>query len=209
MKRFTAAGAFTLAIAIAFAPVSPVHAQDYQFDVNYFGEGVYTLAAGADNPVGTSINVFDRFLWTITATNGFWDVVSGGGFNVFMAFPVFESGTRQGTYTLDLFRNGTNIFTLNETSTQGMVHLGTNLVSLGTGLEFDVMRLDYTLNASNAATTVRGTLPFVGPPESYSGIEYRVAAVPEPSALVLLLAGLAGLCFVAVRRREGPSSLAA
>jgi hypothetical protein len=145
---------------------------------------VSALAPGSDVAFGTSIQVGERFLSTITARNGYWNLTTGGGFFPFMAFQVGESGTRNGTLALDLFRNGANVFSFAETSDQSFIHLGTNVVTLAGGLEFDVMRLDYTRNSSDVTSTIMGPGAVFVWPETQTfldgRIEYLVAAVPEP-----------------------------
>lgn len=189
-------------------------AASYNFDVNYFGGGVATLAAGSDDPVNQMLVDGDGFNWSITAQNNDQWLVEVGtplGFFPFMAFGTVEDGVRTGDFTLTLKNNGSTVHTLTETaSVQSLVHIGTNEVVLSTGLVFDQMQLSYTLTSAVAesdptlavSTTLSGLLPIFGAPEQNAfdpGIVY--GPVPEPGTYLLLLAGLAGVGWVARQRR--------
>lgn len=192
-------------------------AADYHFDVLYSGMGNATLNAGSDDPEGLSLFEGDTFSWAITAQGAdVWTVVTGGDFFPLMAFAVNEPGDRIGDFTLTLSNGGSAVFTTGETGAiNSEVHLGTNAISLGTGLVFNQMYLQYSLtqatelendaadpdNLQHIDSTLYGLLPIFGAPEQNKfspGIVY--APVPEPETWAMLLAGL-GLVGAAVRRR--------
>lgn len=215
-----------LAIAAAAATLAlSAHAGTanlYTFDVLYHGNNVATLATGSDDPVGQAIEVDDSFDWTITAQDNYeWRVLSDGNYFPLMAFLVSPSGTRTGDWTLDLFNNGSSVFTQSEVdSEQSYIHMGTNGITLSAGLVFDTMKLNYVLtnfvpgdppselgkldaDFNSNVTQIQGLLPIFGAPEmnEYSpGIIY--APVPEPSTYALTLAGIAALAMVVRRRRR-------
>lgn len=193
-----------------------VHATDYVFNVLYAGDGNATLAtSGSDNPDGTTLFDGDTFLWTITLTDDrYWEVIAGNdSFFPLMAFAVNEPGLRTGDYTLTLYNDLTEVFSetaFGEPTSQ--VHLGTNGITLDTGLVFDEMHLSFTLlsavdlgdPASPSLTTINGLLPVFGAPEqnTYSpGIV--LAPVPEPDARLMAAAGLLLLGAASRRVRRG------
>jgi PEP-CTERM motif len=201
-------------LCIAALAGTAAQAASYNFDVNYFGGGVATLAAGSDDPVNQTLVDGDSFNWSISAQNNDrWLVETGNpqGFFPLMAFGTMEDAVRTGDFTLTLKNNGSAVFTLVETaSRQNFVHIGTNEVVLGTGLEFDQMQLSYTLTSAvseldpsvSVNSTLTGLLPIFGAPEQNvfePGIIY--GPVPEPGTYLLLLAGLAGVGWVARQRR--------
>lgn len=217
MRKTLLAGA----LLIVTAGARPAEAQS-NFDVLYFGGGVASLAPGSDNPIGTNILPGSSFLWNILAQGGaYWDVVTGGNFFPLMAFASQPSGLREGNFTLNLYRNGSSVFTLSETgSRQRCVHIGTNTVSLTTGLTFDRMELDYLLTRAEEEASIcngvdgvpinselGGLLPIFGGPElnQFSpGIEYVSNVVPEPATLAMTVFGLGFLGLTARRRnRQG------
>lgn len=200
---------FAIAAAVASLAMS-AQAANYNFDVLYSGNNNAVLAGGSDDPVGQSILDGDSFLWTITAQSGAeWRVIDTAGYFPLMGLPVYDSGARDGDWTLTLKNNGGDVFTTSEThSIQQYVHMGTNTIDLTAGLVFDAMELNYTLNnftpedPSYPDNVIQGLLPIFGAPEmnSYSpGIIY--APVPEPGTYALLAAGLAVVAGVARRRR--------
>ncbi len=219
MKTVGTLGVFAASVTLAAVFAAPLQAQDYNFDVQYFGNGVSTLAGGSDNPDGTVLNPGDSFFWSITAQNdAYWHVVNGGSFFPLMAFATNPSGRSTGEYTFQLFLDGLSVFSLTETSSQEYFHVGTNSVSLATDVQFDRMTLSYLLLDAvpdappdllslqdMVETTLSGNLPIFGAPEENSfspGIEYvtTVVAVPEPASVWLLSAGML-VVTVMLRRR--------
>jgi hypothetical protein len=194
----------------------------FDFNVQYQGGGVAALLAGND-PMASSLVAGDTFDWDIQAQGtGFWEVLVGDGFFPLMAFGTWESGTRTGDFTLTLKNNGSDVFSYAELgSQQSFIHIGTNTISLVTGLIFDQMHLSYSLTSSVEAiwdgsdwvpgvnpinTTLSGLLPIFGAPEatadwSNGDIAYRTgAAVPDFASTLALLAGALGLVSALARR---------
>jgi len=187
-------------------------AYTYNFDVLYSGASVASLNAGSDNPIGTDILPGDSFTWTITAKTGyFWQVLKDCSLFPLAAFWVTETGVRTGDFTLYLSKNGTNVLTLSETdAVNSWVHLGTNTISLVSGLEFDTIQLIYNLktatedpakaadptNLLSVDSTINSLLPIFGTPEVnpyWSKGAVTFTGVPIPGAVMLFGSGLAGL----------------
>jgi hypothetical protein len=211
----TALRSLLIALAFSGAVAAPAYASSFNFNVLYSGNGNAALAVGSDDPVGRAISPGDSFLWTITATNGEWHVDVTRDYFPLMAFPVQGHGERTGDWTLNLLNGGASVFTASDSgpnSIQDFAHMGTNEIGLTSGLVFDDMQLNYTLNGyvpnvppdGPAGTTIQGLLPYLGAPEqneAFPGISYVTNPIPEPSTYALMLAGLAGVGFMARRRK--------
>jgi len=209
----------------SFSVSPPSLAASYNFNVEYQGNGSAALLAG-DNPIGTTLLPGDSFIWNILAEGtGFWHVSGNVSLFPFMSFAVSqygdETGERIGDFTLSLRNNGGEVFTLTQTgASQRFIHIGTNLVSLTAGLDFDEMQLNYSLISSDlnggpdAGSTPYGDLMgFAGSPEfssdGYGTIFYlRSAPIPEPETYAMLLCGLGLLGFAARRRKLKEASVA-
>lgn len=208
MKRWLA----VLCAALSMSLATQAQAVPYNFNIGYNGSSVAFLEGGSNNPVGTNLQVGDTFLWNFHAAGAadYWDVVTGGGLFPFMAFPVNESGTRTGDFTLTLRLNGATVFTTSAVgSQQSFVHVGTNTITLATGLQFDEMILDYALTASTVAnSTINSIFSWPGqPPEVRfpNNIAFVQNQIPEPSILALL--GVGALAMVGLGRRRRQTEL--
>ena len=184
------------------------HAAAYNFTVNYSGGNVATLAAGSDDPLTTTLQPGDSFVYTLTAAGvGQWTTLTSASIFPLFALSVSESGNRVGDFTLDFLSGASTVFTYSEVgASNSFVHLGTNSVSLVSGLVFDTFRLsDVITSDDTTGSTANSLLPWPGlAPESYkpNDIAFNVNAVPEPATYALLIAGLAAVAGVTRRRRR-------
>ncbi|QOJ22851.1 MAG: PEP-CTERM sorting domain-containing protein [Gammaproteobacteria bacterium] len=216
MKKLTS----VVGILAVFLLVEQSFAASYNFDILYNGGGSTSLETGSDDPIGTNLQPGDTYTWNLhTNASSFWRVDTGDSFFPLGAFGVNESAIRTGDFDLVLRNNGTNVFFTSEVAaTMQWVHVGTNAISLATGLEFDEMQLSFALtsavvdysfdpllpenalNGNPSDTTINGRMSIFGAPEAYSGISL-VSVVPEPEFYAMLLAGI-GLLGIAARRRK-------
>jgi hypothetical protein len=199
-----------LGIAGALAISAPAFAANYNFDVLYSGGGNASLAAGSDDPLATNLQVGDTFTYDLKAVSGgYWTVFNGGDLFPFFALALSDSGERTGNYALTLSRNGSTTLSDSKSGVwNAWVHLGTDTVSLPTGLTFDDIQMNYTFLTSTVANAKPWSiLPWggVAPEEQFSGnISYDTVSqpVPEPETYAMLMAGLGLLGAVARRRKN-------
>lgn len=213
--------------AAACSLALPSWSADYAFDVLYSGGGVASVVAGSTDPRTVTLVDGDTFVWTINALPDHqWTVLSGGEVFPFMALSVTESANRASDFELELRNNGSVVFSKTEAgSVQGLVHMGTNSITLTTGLVFDQWRLHYTLTSAigiteeedplnpgatiqvptgPAGTTPTTLLPIFGIVDNTTIANSSTtiyAPVPEPESWAMLLVGACALGLRARRRR--------
>lgn len=213
--------------AAACALALPAWSADYVFDVLYSGDGVASVVGGSTDPRTVTLQAGDSFVWTINALPDWqWTVLSGGEVFPMMAMAVQESANRTSDLELELLNDGGVVFSKVETgSRQSLVHMGTNEISLTTGLVFDQLRLHYTLisaisvtseedpenpgsfievEGGPTGTTPTTILPIFGMLDDTATANSTTtiyAPVPEPGTWAMLLAGACALGLRARRRR--------
>lgn len=200
------------ALALSAALATSAQAASFDFDILYFGNNVATVAMGSTDPQGQVIADGDSFTWSITAQFGAeWQVQTTRDYFPLMAFTALGCGTRTGDWTLTLSNNGASVYSQSASGdVQRCVHMGTNGITLNSGLVFDKMHLSYTLATyvpdnvdDTAPNTINSRLPIFGAPEMnpfYPGIIY--GPIPEPGTLAMLAAGLGMVGLMSRRRRS-------
>lgn len=219
-----------LFVAVAISLLAfPAWSADYEFNINYNGNGVADLAPNSQDPRLTVLLPGDNFTWAINAQDNFqWSVLNGGDVFPMMAFGVSESAYRIGNFVFQLFNDGQEVFSVQESSSlQSQVHMGTNTISLPTGLVFDSWKLNYSLISAIEVITVEDPdnpgsyievqgssitsspytlLPIFGTLDTNtSTTTIYAAAVPEPESYAMLLAGF---CIIGALARSSKNKQA-
>lgn len=205
----------TLVTAALSITVSVQAAAVYDFDIEWNGS-VVSLDAGSDDPIGQVLFDGDSFNYNVqTAGNDYWKVDITQGYFPFLAFAIAESADRTATVSLNLLLDGISQFTSGPSGiVNSFVHMGTNTVSLTSGLMFDEIILDYSLTSAIANESPPGLppeeqIPTTSTITSYrfnpqhsipggftDGISYNrepTGSIPTPASLALFGLGLAGL----------------
>lgn len=172
----------------------------YSFDLTYDGTSA-TVNAGSQDPVGTNLAAGDSFNYALGAAGtDYWQVNTSRSYFPFLAFTTHDSGTRTANFDLRLLLDGVLQFSLSELGiSNSYAHIGTNSVSLGAGLRFDAVELDYQLLGSDSVDNRIVNIAWPGgEPFGYFGsdIAYVAGSAPEPGmlalwAIALIAAGLA------------------
>ncbi len=213
-------------LAAAGAASVPAWSAAYEFNVLYLGQGEATLVAGSTDPRSVTLVEGDSFAWTVSAQPGrTWTVLAGGTVFPMFALGVNEPADRTGDFVFTLTNQGTTVLTQSETaSVQSEVHMGTNTVTLTTGLVFDRLHLAYSLTTvagisvvpdpdnDGASITVRGgpvgstptgLLPIFGMLDATTTGNTSTTVygpVPEPATWALWLVGVGAAGALARRR---------
>lgn len=132
----------------------------YNFNVNYQGGGIVTLAEGSDDSLSVIFADGDSFTYRLTAIGGGeWTVLSGQ--SVFPRFAFVGSFISSNlSYTLRLNQNGSPVFSNTDTVSTCCGHIGANTLALPTGLVFDQWELAVAITTTGAASPAGSLLPW-------------------------------------------------
>jgi len=200
---------FAALLAGAAIATQPAAATNYTFDVLYSGDDSAALALGSDDPLATTLNPGDSFTYSLTATgDGEWHTIAAADIFPLFALYVLGPGIRVGDFTLNLEQNGVSVFSYSETgASNSEVHLGTNTVSIPSGLTFNAWVLTDTNTSmteldgiTDTTSTPQSLLPWPGEaPEIYSPQAITYGTVPEPSTWAMMLLGFVGIGYAGFR----------
>ncbi len=193
------------AITASLLSFGAANAAAYNFSVLWNGTTA-SLAGGSDDPLTTTMNAGDSFTYSLSATGGGkWNTILAGSLFPLFSMPLAESGTRTGDLSLNLLNGVTNVFSYSENgASNSFVHLGTNTVSIASGLMFDSWVLNYNILTADTTSTPTSLLPWPGnAPEAQFGdnITFTAGGVPEPATWALMISGF-GLVGATLRRRK-------
>jgi hypothetical protein len=197
------------------------NATNFNYNLTFDGPDI-SGDAGAATPAGSVLSDGDNFNLNIHASGSDYWRVDNDFSNVFipLSFHVDPPGIRTGNVVSKFWQDGIQVEQIDETDvSQQILHLGANIWTLSTGLEFDTITMSYELltstteppNPTGIDTTIRNTTDILlNFPNSTSNLFFRhdsisyVSAVPVPAAVWLFGSGLIGL--LGVRKKSSTIS---
>lgn len=167
--------------------------------VNYYANrcfGPLDGVTGADQEADVSAGFGDMFIWAGKSD----DNMSAGDPSQYGPFSSNPAGLTSGTLSFDVAQKGRFVIAVQAVLSGPDSNYSYYLFDGGTdgvsSLSFDTKGLYQTLNYTPGAGVVQPS----SPPLTFAGL-YVLAAVPEPTSLLLMATGLAALALT--RRRAG------